>query len=46
MNAEEFNEFEVKLTFEPAPRPEKVHIGLVQLANDHTLENGLVTFTW
>ncbi|MGF1767313.1 Asp/Glu racemase [Enterovibrio makurazakiensis] len=38
MNFEEFNEFEVKLQFEPAPRPERVHIGLVQLANDHTLE--------
>ena len=38
MNFEQYNEFEVKLQFEPAPRPNKVHIGLVQLANDHTLE--------
>ncbi|MGF1724852.1 maleate cis-trans isomerase family protein [Photobacterium nomapromontoriensis] len=38
MNFEEFNNFEVKLQFEPAPRPDRVHIGLVQLANDHTLE--------
>ncbi|WED26549.1 aspartate/glutamate racemase family protein [Vibrio sp. DW001] len=38
MNFEQFNEFEVKLKFEPAPRPNKAHIGLVQLANDHTLE--------
>ncbi|GGI77806.1 ectoine utilization protein EutA [Shewanella hanedai] len=38
MNFEQFNDFEVKLTFEPAPRPQRVHIGLVQLANDHTLE--------
>lgn len=38
MNFEQYNEFETKLQFEPAPRPNKVHIGLVQLANDHTLE--------
>jgi len=38
MNFEQLNSFEKKLTFEPAPRPDKVHIGLVQLANDHTLE--------
>ncbi|GAL02144.1 Asp/Glu racemase [Photobacterium aphoticum] len=38
MNFEQFDAFEVKLDFEPAPRPERVHIGLVQLANDHTLE--------
>lgn len=38
MNFQQFNDFETKLTFEPAPRPDKVHIGLVQLANDHTLE--------
>ncbi len=38
MNFEQFNDFETKLTFEPAPRPSRVHIGLVQLANDHTLE--------
>ena len=38
MNFDEFNKFETKLKFEPATRPNKVHIGLVQLANDHTLE--------
>ncbi|WP_116474731.1 maleate cis-trans isomerase family protein [Zobellella maritima] len=38
MNLEQFHEFEVRIGFEPAPRPERVHIGLVQLANDHSLE--------
>ncbi len=35
---EEFKKFEVPLEHEQAPRIDRVHIGLVQLSTDHSLE--------
>lgn len=37
-NLEEFKQFEVPLKHEQAPRIDRVHIGLVQLSTDHSLE--------
>ncbi len=34
----EFADQETYLPYTPSPRPDKVHIGLVQLSTDHTLE--------
>lgn len=45
MEFDAYINFEKQLTLEPAPRPNKVHIGLVQLANDHTLETDWSHFT-
>lgn len=38
LSAEEFKNFEVPLEYVPAPRIDRVHIGLVQLSTDHSLE--------
>lgn len=38
MSFEEFTSFEQPLTYQAAPRIDKVHIGLVQLSTDHSLE--------
>lgn len=35
---QELKALEIPLSHEQSPRPEKVHIGLVQLSTDHTLE--------
>ncbi|MGF1724331.1 maleate cis-trans isomerase family protein [Photobacterium nomapromontoriensis] len=35
---DDFKQFEVPLTYEPAPRIDRTHIGLVQLSTDHSLE--------
>lgn len=35
---DDFKQFEVPLTYEPAPRINRTHIGLVQLSTDHSLE--------
>ena len=35
----EFESFETKLSYSRCPPPETVHIGLVQLSTDHTLES-------
>jgi maleate isomerase len=37
-NIREFKDFEVPLKYMQAPRTERVHIGLVQLSTDHSLE--------
>ncbi|MDD1795168.1 aspartate/glutamate racemase family protein [Enterovibrio makurazakiensis] len=35
---DEFKQFEIPLTYQPAPRINRTHIGLVQLSTDHSLE--------
>ena len=38
LTPEEFNDFEIPLSYVPAERINRVHIGLVQLNTDHSLE--------
>ncbi len=42
LTPQEFEALEISLDHSRAPRPDKVHIGLVQLSTDHTLETDWV----
>lgn len=42
---EEFQQMEIRLPHTKSPRPDKVHIGLVQLSTDHTLETDWTRLT-